>query len=307
MAKLEISFPYKTLSTTAATWYCLAWGVFGAWLVPNLVFILNILSGPFNPFLKVPLQLLFVFVSAALYAYIPFRMVSTSLQGGTIAANQEGLGVPGTILGNAKFRPWSQLKLAQWQRGKILLQFGTSDKVSIDTKQMDRPNLEQFMLALEVWGHKAVLANSLLEARDQIQNEKAGIDEHGYTQIWEEELNRRFNSTTFVPLEPNHKLRSESFTILKQLAFGGFSAVYLAEDNHRNQVVIKESVTNIGDSSHEKALEFFKREALFLSGLNHPKIAKVLVGLCHLLAPNISEAGSVSGKSLWEFRNPSNH
>ncbi len=198
------------------------------------------------------------------------------MQGGTIAANQDGLGMPGTILGNAKFRPWTQLTLAEWQDGKIYLQFGASDNVSIEAKQLDRPNLEQLLLALEVWGHKAVLANSLLEVRDQLQNEKAGIEEHGYTRIWEEELNRRFNSTTFVPLEPGYKLRSGSFSILKQLAFGGFSAVYLAEDNHRNQVVIKESVTNISDSSHEKALEFFKREAVFLSGLHHQQIAKVL-------------------------------
>ncbi|CAN5489982.1 hypothetical protein BH10CYA1_BH10CYA1_24060 [soil metagenome] len=276
MAKLEISFPYKTLSTAAAAWYCLAWGVFGAWLVPNLVIILNFFSGSFDAVPKMLVQLLFIFSSAALYAYIPFRMVSTSLQGGTIAANQEGLGLPGTILGNAKFRPWTQLKLAEWHRGKILLQFGASDTVSIDTKQLERQNLEQLLLAVEVWGHKAVLANSLLEARDQIQNEKAGIEEHGYTKIWEEELNRRFNSTTFVPLEPGHKLRSNSLSILRQLAFGGFSAVYLAEDTDRNQVVIKESVTNIGDSSHEKALEFFKREALYLSGLHHPQVAKVL-------------------------------
>ncbi len=184
--------------------------------------------------------------------------------------------MPGTVFGNAKFRPWTELKLAQWHQGKILLQFGERDNVSIDTKQLDRANLEQFMLALEVWGHKAVLANSLLEARDQMQNEKAGIEDHGYTKMWEEELSRRFNSTTFVPLEPGHKLRSNSFSILKQLAFGGFSAVYLAEDNHRKNVVIKESVANIGDSSHEKALDFFKREALFLSKLDHPQIAKVL-------------------------------
>jgi len=192
--------------------------------------------------------------------------------------NQEGLGVPGTFFGNAKFRSWTQLKLAETRREKILLTFGPNDQVSIDTKQLGTANLEQLLLALEVWGHKAVLANSLLELRDQIQNEKAGIEDHdhGYTKIWEEELSRRFNSTTFVPLEPGHKLRSDSFSIVKQLAFGGFSAVYLAEDHNRNQVVIKESVTNIGDSSHEKALEFFKREALFLSGLNHPQIAKVL-------------------------------
>ncbi len=80
MAKLEISFPYTSLSTKAAACYCVAWGVFGAWLVPNLVVILNYVSSPFDTFFKVIIQLLFIVTSAALYAYVPFKMVSTSMQ-----------------------------------------------------------------------------------------------------------------------------------------------------------------------------------------------------------------------------------
>jgi hypothetical protein len=276
MAKLELSLPYKTVSKKIALFYCICWGIIGYNLAANLALALHSVSVNFSPILVMLLELVVAIGTAAMYAYIPFRLVSTAMQGGMITANQDGFGVPGSFFGNPKFRAWNQLKLAEVRDNIIMLTFDDNDRVSVETKQLNKEQLEQFLLAVEVWGHRAVLADSLIEMRDQIQNDKVGIDAHGYTKMWEEELNRRFNSTTFVPLEPGHKLRSDSISIKKQLAFGGFSAIYLAEDNHRNQIVIKESVTNEGDAGHEKAQEFFKREAVLLSDLNHPHIAKVL-------------------------------
>lgn len=255
---------------------CVCWGALGITLVNPLAQSVIYLAAFLDPFSRAIFQLVVVFASAAAFAFVPFRLVSTTMQGSSLAANPDGLGIPGSFFGEAKFRPWHQLKLAEINNDIIYLTFDDNDQTAIDSKQLSTEQLEQFLLALEVWGQKAVLANSLLEVRDRMQNEKAGIEDHGYTKLWEEELNRRFNSTTFVPLEPGHKLRSDSFTIIKQLAFGGFSAVYLAEDNDRTEVVLKEAVTNISDAAHEKALELFKREALLLSALSHPHIAKVL-------------------------------
>ncbi|RTL38043.1 MAG: serine/threonine protein kinase [Candidatus Melainabacteria bacterium] len=276
MAKLELTFPYRTLSKKTAIFCCIIWGIAGYYMATILAASLHVLTASFSPFAAFLLDLLFAVSTAAIYAYIPFRLVSTSMQGGTITANRDGLGMPGTLFGNPRLRDWNQLKLAEIANGRIYLTFEGLDQVTIETSQLNTEQTEQFLLALEVWGHRAVLANSLLEVRDKIQNDKVGIEDHSYTQMWEEELNRRFNSTTFVPLEPGHKLRSDSFSVNKQLAFGGFSAVYLAEDNNRNQVVIKESVATTNDAAHDKALELFRREASLLSGLDHPQIAKVL-------------------------------
>jgi hypothetical protein len=241
-------------------------------LALGVMYLANLL----DPISRVIFEFAFVFASAAAFAYVPFRLVSTAMQGGLLAANPDGVGIPASFFGESKFRTWNSLKLAEMNNDFIYLTFDNNEQAAIDSKQLSPAQLEQFLLALEVWGQQAVLANSLLEVRDHMQNAKAGIEDHGYTKLWEEELNRRFNSTTFVPLEPGHKLRSDTFTIIKQLAFGGFSAVYLAEDDNRNQVVLKEAVTNISDAAHVKALELFKREALLLSALNHPHIAKVL-------------------------------
>lgn len=275
-AKLEITFPYKTLSLKTAVFACVVWAAAGYMMATNLSLAMRFLAQILTPQFMFVFEIIFAIASAALYAYVPFRLVSTAMQGGLLTANQDGLGLPGTIFGNPKLRAWSQLKLAEFAGSRIYLSFEDNAQVSIDTRQLSPDQLQQFLLALEVWGQKAVLANSLIELRDKVQNERVGIEDHSYTHMWEEELNRRFNSTTFVPLEPGHKLRSDSFTILKQLAFGGFSAVYLAEDVGGDKVVIKESVTTIGDTAHGKALEFFRREAALLSGLDHPRIAKVL-------------------------------
>ncbi len=278
MAKLEISFPYRTLSKQKAIAFGLVWAAFGAWMAMQLVAIFITLGHVYltESASRLILELLFVFGSAAVYAYVPFRLATTCLQANSICANQDGLGLPGSVFGNSRWLPWSQLKVARETKGKVELEFNPGGTVKVDPKQISADDLEQFLLALEVWGQKGIWATSLIELRDQLQNKKAGLEDHSYTKMWEEELNRRFNSTTFIPLEPGHKLRSESFTIVKQLAFGGFSAVYLAEDSNRQQVVIKESVTNSDDATHAKALEFFKREAMFLGNLRHEQIAHVL-------------------------------
>lgn len=218
----------------------------------------------------------FVLGSAALYAYVPFRLTLNHAQGTHICANKDGLGVPAGIMGYSRWLPWSQLRRADMEHDCLKLEFKPGGEVKLNTKHLQESNVEQLLLALEIWGQKGIWSPALIDYRDNLQNKKLGIDEHNYTKLWEEELNRRFNSTTFVPLEPGAKLRSGALTILRQLAFGGFSAVYLAENDNREQIVIKESVTGDGDSGHEKALEFFKREALFLCNLKHDQIAHVL-------------------------------
>ncbi len=95
--------------------------------------------------------------------------------------------------------------------------------------------------------------------------------------MWEEELSRRFSATAFVPLEPDRKLQNGRVKIVKQLAFGGLSAIYLAQLNDKDMVVVKEAVIPEGteEKTKAKAMELFAREAQFLIRLEHDQIAKV--------------------------------
>ena len=113
----------------------------------------------------------------------------------------------------------------------------------------------------------------------ELQNATKGIAGHSYTQIWEEELGRRFHATSFVPpSEPDHTLKDGRLKVVRQLAFGGFSAIYLAQKEGNELVILKEAV--VPPSSNEEAKlaaqEYLAKEAEILSGLSHPQIARVL-------------------------------
>src|SRR5262249_48633804 len=150
---------------------------------------------------------------------------------------------------------------------RLCISFKPHGSCTLPLKYLSNQDLEQLLLSLEVLTDKAVWTPRLIEFRDEVQNENRGITGWSFTQLWEEELERRFNSTTFFPLEPGRVVASGRLKILRQLAFGGFSAVYIAEDQNTNTVVLKESVVSEDspDPAKKKALELFNREAILLS------------------------------------------
>lgn len=99
-----------------------------------------------------------------------------------------------------------------------------------------------------------------------------------HTELWEDELKRRFRAAAFMPLEPGMIMRNGSLTVLRQLALGGLSAVYLGQLENNSLVVLKESV--VPDDAKvelkDKAREMFAREASLLIKLQHPNIVPVL-------------------------------
>src|SRR5207245_510152 len=68
-----------------------------------------------------------------------------------------------------------------------------------------------------------------------------------------------------------------------QLAFGGLSAIYLAQDKEADLVVLKEAVVPAGANAgvREQAEKYLAREAEVLSRLRHPGIARVLDYFVH--------------------------
>ncbi len=99
-----------------------------------------------------------------------------------------------------------------------------------------------------------------------------------FTSLWDEEFSTRFSPTLFVPLAPDDELRNGAIKIVELVACGGSAAIYAAKDSAGQQIIVKEAVIpkNANDQLKAKAIEMFNREALLLSKLNHPHIAKVL-------------------------------
>lgn len=104
------------------------------------------------------------------------------------------------------------------------------------------------------------------------------VNFQNFTSLWEEEFSTRFSPTLFVPLSPSARLRGGTIEISELVACGGSAAIYAAKDNQGTWIIVKEAVipSNSSETLKTKALELFNREALLLSRLDHPHIAKVL-------------------------------
>jgi tRNA A-37 threonylcarbamoyl transferase component Bud32 len=218
-----------------------------------------------------------------MFVYVPFVIVSFYREGGILAVTNEGITFPPSMLGlgpHQSFR-WGTIKFIDFNESRKQLQLRAGDgaKYQINTKKISASEAEQLMFAVEVLSPGAIWSSSASDYKDGLQNAKLGI-ESDFTHMWEAELKRRYSVTTFAPHSPGIKLQNGRLTILKQLAFGGFSAVYLAEDDERRKVVVKELVLNgknDGENNIEysKNVEMFERESRLLAKINHPNIVKV--------------------------------
>jgi tRNA A-37 threonylcarbamoyl transferase component Bud32 len=220
-------------------------------------------------------------------------MIAAICEDDRLLVSKEGFSFPLLFLPMLKFRRermWSDLKEARLlisdnqnqtknklPDGKLDLHFNSGGHVDIPLRSLKRSDLERLLLSLEVWGTSCQRTPELIAFHDNLQNENLGIEKLSYTQMWEEELSRRFSATAFVPLEPDRKLQNGRVKIVKQLAFGGLSAIYLAQLNEKDMVVVKEAVIPEGteEKAKDKAMELFAREAQFLIRLDHDQIAKV--------------------------------
>lgn len=201
----------------------------------------------------------------------------------TVFINRDGISLPFTICPSLKGRvdrPWSLLKDVKYFSGgggRLVLFFKEGKPATFKLSRLTEQELNQLLVAIDVWGGGSDKYPAVTELRDQLSIASGDMKRLGYTEMWEDELARRFGATNFVPLEPGHLLRNGDLKIVRQLAFGGLSAIYLVKDHTRKSYVVKEAVVPAESNSEmrKRADEFFRREADILSKLSHPQIAKV--------------------------------
>lgn len=161
--------------------------------------------------------------------------------------------------------------------GKLVISFNTGETAKLALSGLPRAQVEELLLAVEIWAKSAGKEPELMQLRDAMQ----GVDSIGhqlsYTQMWEDEMSRKFSATAFVPLPSGHQLQDGRLTVIKQLAFGGLSAIYLAQLGHQKNVVLKEFIVpEVDPEARAKAEELFNREATLLKKLQHAQISRVL-------------------------------
>lgn len=143
---------------------------------------------------------------------------------------------------------------------------------------MKPAEVEQLLLAFEMWGSACERDASLNLLQDTLKTGTADEGKLSYTEMWEEELRRRFTSTSFMPLAPGQILHNGTLKVVRQLSLGGLSAVYLCQLEDKKLVVLKEAVVpdDANVEMKDKAKELFEREAKFLLKLKHQGIVSVL-------------------------------
>lgn len=203
----------------------------------------------------------------------------------SVFLTREGISLPFFLLPRLGFRSerqWDDLQYVTFKgrdKGGVLrLFFKDGKRVEFDSRFFKAKDLEQMIVAIDVWGGGSDSFPALLEARAHLSGNILETNSaRSYTQMWEEELSARFGATNFIPLEPGHKLQEGFLTLERQLAFGGLSAIYLVKDNQGKHMVLKEAVIpkEADQELQKQSIAMLEREARYLSALNHPGLARV--------------------------------
>ncbi len=189
------------------------------------------------------------------------------------------------VLGWRRQRLWSDLsdvlcvrpESFDIKKQKLTVRFRSGHFVNLDLSSMQDDDASRFLLALDVWGSSHLANTEHLEKIRQLTRTRNNPALPMFTEMWESELHHRFGSLSYVPLEPGDRARSGTLQIVRQLNFGGHSAVYLALQDDKELVVLKESVapTFADEGARRKASEMFEREAALLMRLSHHCICRV--------------------------------
>jgi predicted Ser/Thr protein kinase len=283
MAELQLTIPYKTLPARIVfSGMCALFPLWAVVAPAALGFFIGCTLS--NPAALPPWATITGCIGLLLFTI--FSVVITALaEDNRIHVSKDGLAFPLFMLPRLGFRrnrSWVELQGADVLSGTgkppyLVLNFGGA-LLPLKTNCMSTTDVEQLCLSVELWATNCQRTAQLVDYQKQIQNEGRALGQTGYTQMWEEELARRFSATAFMPLEPGQELQGGRLKITRQLAFGGLSAIYLAQENKRDLVVIKEAVVPAGsdEQARAQAEQHLVREAEMLAQLDHPRVAKVL-------------------------------
>lgn len=214
-------------------------------------------------------------------------MLAALFEDDRIQVSKDGLAIPLLLMG-MRFRRnflWSELKSAtlvdvedNMADTKLCLTFGNTMPIQLRLSAIKKDELEQLLMATELWGTNCTRGPELIGYQACLKAESRESGNMSYTQMWEEELGRRFSNTSFMPLEPGHTLQNGKLKVIRQLAFGGFSAIYLAQLNKLDLVVLKEAVVpaSVNEDARRTAELHLERESRFLAALHHPNIVRVM-------------------------------
>ncbi len=285
MADLNVVIPYRSVPLKVV--FSSMCALFPLWAVIAPAVLGFLIGRAFAYPGVIPPHLVAIGCTTLLTTMLSCMALSAVSEANRIYISKDGLCFPPSFLPKLNFkrnRNWNELQAATLVKddspygGHLLLSFNGGEHLDLSLKNIKDADVEQLLLGVELWGANCNRSPELIEYQRSMQNQSRGIGQKSYTQMWEDELSRRFAPTTFVPLEPGKKLQGGRIEIVRQLAFGGLSAIYLAHMNKTDLVVLKEAVVHAkaDPEARKQAEQHLERESKILSTLVHPNIARVL-------------------------------
>jgi tRNA A-37 threonylcarbamoyl transferase component Bud32 len=228
---------------------------------------------------------LFLFITVA--AILMKRLVASDL----MVVDKDGIKLPhliGSGINIRHFVSWNSIEqisavisIEDVKKSKIRINRKKGRPLNIDVNKLQPEFVEQFLLAASMWAPSGTDGN-LEELQSALRDDARTSAQLSYTDLWDDELQRRFCPTAYVPLEPGRVIRNNTIKVVNHLASGGLSALYLCQLNGKQLVVLKEATIpqHGAENLKEKAREMFEREAMLLLKLDNPGIVHVLDSFC---------------------------
>ncbi|MFA6210193.1 MAG: serine/threonine-protein kinase [Candidatus Obscuribacterales bacterium] len=210
-----------------------------------------------------------------------------------IAVSQEGLTLPAlTSITNKfdRFIEWSEIEkvtllgdnLTNLNSLKLHIKVQSGGYAVLGLNGLVANDVEYILVSMANWLPAKALDSKLEQLKEALWNANSASDSKvgtllSFTSMWEDELTSRFAASAYVPLNPGQKLQDGNLKVIRQLALGGWSAVYLVQEANTKLRVLKESVIppRVNAKLKEKAQSMFLREAHLLLKLEHPRIVRV--------------------------------
>jgi tRNA A-37 threonylcarbamoyl transferase component Bud32 len=299
MADLSITIKYHSVGARVTLWLCMLFSPLWAIVAPlvGLAYTVALLSAtiPFLNFFRISIhgydQMMQIAGPATAFWFI-FAMgsfITLSFADNRIIASESGLRLPffltlGTLMKNQI--PWDKITsmqiLGDPEKGiqHLVLRIVAADigTVNFWLGALEVKDLEKLLQSADVWLLPSAKGPLLESVREKLASTPLLGRDRSQKQVYEEELDTRFAATAFVPLEPGDELLKGSLKVVRQLSFGGLSAIYLTQEDNKKLFVLKESVVpaDTRPQIKQKAWELFRREAEILSKLDHSRIVKVI-------------------------------
>jgi tRNA A-37 threonylcarbamoyl transferase component Bud32 len=290
LAELIVRIPYKNEPRAAALYLLQCTFPIWAVLLPVaavaiLIAAVGILhNSGMSAFADANLLYMFGLATSFIVTSVIGLVATNWLAHSALVIDKKGIELPFSLVHPQQTITWENTTLAHlssnddrnWKQNEIVIRTSNSARLKISLQYLQPDQVEQLIMAMEIWGHGLEVDPGVKHLGTTLGGTAVGA--LSFTDMWDDELSRRFSSTAFVPLEPGHKVRKGTLSVVRHLALGGLSAVYLCQLDNQKLVVLKEAVVSddATEAAQAKAREMLDREARTLLKLEHPAIVHVL-------------------------------